>query len=254
MNTHQICNACETVKHCAQHGCIPSCLWPTAQPLTAALMRDDGGEQPTFCVMAAFRQEGDAQALLDMLAKPRADLALVPGDYPEEGSIRLDKGPVPQVQRLDGWEPTAPAVVAWRVNTLHPGGWIDGAPTAEQIEDFRVNAPSATLEFAYAATQAEQPDPDEKLIRERDDAEDFIDALLDEVLGTDRPEWSSAYGKADAMAEVHERMSLLHETVAGAWARLETAYHKSQYSDPDKFEVGQLRRIAVKRAEKRKKS
>ncbi|GEM_PF-4701545 len=42
-------------------------------------------------------------------------------------------------------------VVAWRVKTQNLGGWIDGAPTAEQVEDFRVNAPSATLEFAYAA-------------------------------------------------------------------------------------------------------
>lgn len=50
--------------------------------------------------------------------------------------------------------------VAWRVKrggVVHGysivGGWIDGAPTDAQLEDFRVNAPRAIIEIAYAAPQ-----------------------------------------------------------------------------------------------------
>lgn len=46
-------------------------------------------------------------------------------------------------------------------------------------------------------------------IQERDAADDYIDALLDEVLGTDRQEWSSVYGHADAMEQVRERMNTI---------------------------------------------
>lgn len=48
-----------------------------------------------------------------------------------------------------------------------------------------------------------------RALEQRDDASDYIDALLDEVLGTDRHEWTSAYGYADAMADVRERMAAL---------------------------------------------
>jgi hypothetical protein len=47
----------------------------------------------------------------------------------------------------------------------------------------------------------------DRTLKERDDAEDFIDALLDEVLGGSRPEWSSAYGRSDALNDVRERLA-----------------------------------------------
>ena len=61
-------------------------------------------------------------------------------------------------------------------------------------------------------------DEPEEALRERDDAEDFIDELLDEVLGVDRPEWSSAYNRYDAMNDVRERITALHKpAVDRAW-------------------------------------
>ncbi len=64
----------------------------------------------------------------------------------------------------------------------------------------------------------------EEVLRERDDAEDFINELLDEVLGADRPEWSSAYNRYDAMNDVRERITALHKpAVDKAWGRFESA-------------------------------
>ena len=61
-------------------------------------------------------------------------------------------------------------------------------------------------------------------MRERDDAEDFIDALLDEVLGHERPEWSNLYGRADALNDVQERMTSLHKpAVDKAWGQFQSA-------------------------------
>ena len=64
----------------------------------------------------------------------------------------------------------------------------------------------------------------EQVIKERDEAEDYIDALLDEVLGIDRREWSSAYGRNDALVEVRDRIAALHAPqVDRAWQRFEHA-------------------------------
>lgn len=64
----------------------------------------------------------------------------------------------------------------------------------------------------------------EEALRERDDADDFIDALLDEVLGTERAEWSSAYGRAEVLEEVRERITALHKpAVDRAWKHFEVA-------------------------------
>lgn len=72
--------------------------------------------------------------------------------------------------------------------------------------------------------QQPQAETDDEILKERDDAEDFIDMLLDEVLGTDRPEWTSAYGRDDALRDVQERMTALHKpTVDKAWDRFEKA-------------------------------
>ena len=84
----------------------------------------------------------------------------------------------------------------------------------------------------YIATPTAQPAPQqeapadelEEVLRERDDAEDFINELLDEVLGADRPEWSSAYNRYDAMNDVRERITALHKpAVDKAWGRFELA-------------------------------
>jgi len=72
------------------------------------------------------------------------------------------------------------------------------------------------------------PDAQEKdllrAIQERDAADDYIDALLDEVLGTDRPEWSSAYGHADAIEQVRERINtLMKPSIDKAWDRFQSS-------------------------------
>lgn len=70
----------------------------------------------------------------------------------------------------------------------------------------------AALRATPPAPEAQQAQHDreiEEALTERDEATDFIDALLDEVLGTDRAEWSSNYGRADALEEVQERMAAL---------------------------------------------
>lgn len=72
------------------------------------------------------------------------------------------------------------------------------------------------------------PDSQEKAllqaIQERDAAEDYIDALLDEVLGTDRPEWSSVYGHADVIEQVRERMNtLMKPSIDKAWDRFQSS-------------------------------
>jgi len=48
-----------------------------------------------------------------------------------------------------------------------------------------------------------------ELIGERDYREEVIDKILCEVLGPDRHEWSSAYGYADAILDVQERIRAL---------------------------------------------
>ena len=70
-------------------------------------------------------------------------------------------------------------------------------------------------------------------LRERDTADDYIDALLDEVLGTDRPEWSSAYGRADAIEQVRERITVLMKpSVDKAFNRFESEM-KAQPAQPE---------------------
>ncbi|WP_343638947.1 metallophosphoesterase family protein [Roseateles sp.] len=46
----------------------------------------------------------------------------------------------------------------------------------------------------------------DQALAERDEREEVINAILDEVLGLDRPEWSSAYGFGEAIEDVKTRM------------------------------------------------
>lgn len=74
-----------------------------------------------------------------------------------------------------------------------------------------------------AVPKAAPGDALDEALRERDDAEDFIDATLDEVLGHERPEWSSSYGRADALNDVQERMTALHKpAVDKAWDQFQS--------------------------------
>ena len=84
---------------------------------------------------------------------------------------------------------------------------------------------TAAAPTTQPAPQQEAPaDELEEVLRERDDAEDFINELLDEVLGADRPEWSSAYNRYDAMNDVRERITALHKpAVDRAWTQFEAA-------------------------------
>ncbi len=84
-------------------------------------------------------------------------------------------------------------------------------------------SPTPTAE-QQAAPKAAPGDAIDEAMRERDDAEDFIDALLDEVLGHERPEWSNLYGRADALNDVQERMTSLHKpAVDKAWGQFQSA-------------------------------
>lgn len=74
----------------------------------------------------------------------------------------------------------------------------------------------------------------EEVLRERDEAEDFSDALLDEVLGHERPEWSSAYGRDHALSDVRERITALHKpAVDKAWDQFQSAMAVPQQAAVD---------------------
>ncbi len=68
----------------------------------------------------------------------------------------------------------------------------------------------ANGEFLMARVAITSLESDEsKGLNERDDATDFIDKILDQVLGQDRHEWTSAYEWDDALADVGVRMVAL---------------------------------------------
>ena len=43
----------------------------TSPPITASIKLDDGGDAPAYCVMVAYRNESDAQALLRTATEPK---------------------------------------------------------------------------------------------------------------------------------------------------------------------------------------
>jgi hypothetical protein len=65
---------------------------------------------------------------------------------------------------------------------------------------------AAMLSAAPAAPQVADDPMHEQVMKERDECEEVIDQILDLVLGPDREEWSSAYGYADAILDVGDRM------------------------------------------------
>lgn len=87
-----------------------------------------------------------------------------------------------------------------------------------------IRAARAPADSVTASSWASHEKELEDALRERDESDEFIDTLLDEVLGADRAEWSSAYGRADALNDVQERMTTLHKpTVDKAWGRFQVA-------------------------------
>lgn len=58
-------------------------------------------------------------------------------------------------ERIVAWRVTMPSMFKGRA---FPGGWIDGAPSQKELEDFKTNAPQAVIELAYAAPTT-QPAP-----------------------------------------------------------------------------------------------
>ena len=148
-------------------------------------------------------------------------------------------------QALEDWEAAvgaggvqalsaAPAVpVGWKLVPVEPTNDMQKAADEWAAKGF--DWPKAVYRAMLAASPtppAEQQaapkaapgDVLDEALRERDDAEDFIDALLDEVLGHERPEWSSSYGHADALNDVQERMTALHKpAVDKAWGRFQSA-------------------------------
>lgn len=130
------------------------------------------------------------------------------------------------------------ALVGWRVEPSRQSFDASMRPkrklyTEGDMHDFadRTHALRASHGQAPAGATSEQELED--ALRERDDADDFIDALLDEVLGTERAEWSSAYGRADALEEVRERVTALHKpAVDRAWTRFEAATEQQAPAQP----------------------
>lgn len=100
----------------------------------------------------------------------------------------------------------------------------------------RLLAATPTPPAEQAAPKAAQGDAIDEAMRERDDAEDFIDALLDEVLGHERPEWSNLYGRANALNDVQERMASLHKpAVDKAWGQFQSAMAAPQQEAQEPF-------------------
>lgn len=85
------------------------------------------------------------------------------------------------------------------------------------------SAPPA--EQAAAVKGAERERATLQLIGERDERDRVIDAILDLVLGTDRAEWSSAYGFRDAVNDVGEFMAALAAEPSAKAAAARTSFN-----------------------------
>ncbi len=105
---------------------------------------------------------------------------------------------------------------------------MDRAGIRERYSAMLAASPPAEQQ---AAPKAAPGDVLDEALRERDEADDFINELLDEVLGADRPEWSSAYNRYDAMSDVQERITALHKpAVDKAWGQFQSAMAAPQPS------------------------
>ena len=125
-----------------------------------------------------------------------------------------------------GWKavPVNPTPEMWKAAKTVPDPNPPYPPHYGLVWDAMLAATPTPPAEQQAAPKAAPGDALDEAMRERDDAEDFIDATLDEVLGHERPEWSSSYGRADALNDVQERMTSLHKpAVDKAWGQFQSA-------------------------------
>ena len=117
----------------------------------------------------------------------------------------------------------------WKTHPTHPdpADIIAGAlqiSRGHAIEIMQQAVDALRASHGQAPAGARYEKELEDALRERDEADDCIDTLLDEVLGANRAEWSSAYGRADALEDVRERITALHKpAVERAWKQFEAA-------------------------------
>lgn len=114
----------------------------------------------------------------------------------------------------------------------------------DQLPFGEMQSVTAMLSASPAAPEGAKPEREiEQLIRERDQRDEIIDRLCDAVLGSERPEWSSTYGFDDAVADVEERITQLHQpSVDKAWKRFEQA-NAAQPSHPQPQAQGEPNKI-----------
>lgn len=95
--------------------------------ITACVMREDGGEQPAYCLMAAYRTEADAVEALGALAATQAEVQAEPVAWPhkEIGMVAIEWG---RQKRL--------------FPVLSKDGWMDKA-IAELSAAYKAAAPQA---------------------------------------------------------------------------------------------------------------
>ena len=130
-----------------------------------------------------------------------------------------------------GWKavPVNPTPEMWKAAKTVPDPNPPYPPHYGLVWDAMLAASPTPPAEQQAAPKAAPGDAIDEAMRERDDAEDFIDALLDEVLGHERPEWSNLYGRADALNDVQERMTSLHKpAVDKAWGQFQSAMSAPQ--------------------------
>ena len=97
---------------------------------------------------------------------------------------------------------------------------MDAANMRKLATDAVAGLKSDRTEHPAATTTDDADKALADVIKERDDAEEFGDKLLDLVLGNDRPEWSSAYGTDDALLQVEEKLVALERAQAGTSSTL----------------------------------
>ena len=162
-------------------------------------------------------------------------------------------GAVPQ-----GWKavPVNPTPEMWKAAKSVPDPNPPYPPHYGLVWDAMLAASPTPPAEQQAVPKAAPVDALDEVMRERDEAEDFINELLDEVLGADRPEWSSAYNRYDAMSDVRERITALHKPAGDkAWGQFQSAMAAPQQEaqEPVAWEstiLGYIKYITQARYEK----
>lgn len=176
--------------------------------------------EPTQEMLAALMSPGEAEVLASSPSETFALMLMDRAGIRERYSAMLAASPTPPAEHQ-----AAPKAAPWEwteqdalgiLNQLSDGPFGQG--DVDDALDFMRLVDTARRDKAAPV------DALDEVMRERDEAEDFINELLDEVLGADRPEWSSAYNRYDAMSDVRERITALHKpAVDKAWGQFQSA-------------------------------